>query len=160
MPSRALLDHLQEARTLRPRLRQGALGPRRHRRGLPINSAGRAFSGPNKQAVPCRGGCGACSRSSPHLSSNRFLNPQPTAAPGNVAHCTRGWGRGPALTRWLGYCSGQAHEEASFLGEAGHDSGQQCVHSDQQMVHRSEVFKAPQKGLTASKHKLQHQFFQ
>lgn len=89
MPSRALLARLQEAQTPCPRLRQGARGPRRHRCGLPINSAGRAFSGPNERAVPCRGACGACSRSSAHLSSNQFLNPQPRAAPGNVAHCTQ-----------------------------------------------------------------------
>ena len=124
--------------------------------GIAVGSLLILQAGPSlgRTSEPCRrGGCGACSRSSPHLSSNRFLNLQPTAAPGNVARCTQGGrGRGPALTRWLGYCSGQAHEEASFLGEAGHDAGRQCVHGDRQMVRRSEAFKAPQKGLPAGKH--------
>lgn len=71
----------------------------------------------------------------------------------HIAHRRAGKGA-RLLPRWLGHCSGQAHGEASFLGEAGHDVGWQCVRGDWQTVRKSspEVSKALQKGLTAGKH--------
>lgn len=59
--------------------------------------------------MPCRGACGACSRSSARLSS---LISKP-AAQGRPEECgtlpQEGAGKGPGTPRWLGHCSGQAH---------------------------------------------------